>query len=113
MTMSIRQCYQLLGLPEGSSKAAVRSAYQRLAQAFHPDRNPSSGDVFSQISAAYQTLCQHLDGVVDIPESVTTSQQQADANRELRRGRRGTPGDRRFEIVLESSYLGTKLRERI
>ena len=55
MNLTIKQCFQLLGLPEDSSPQEAKDAYQRLAFAYHPDRNPLSGDMFRQITAAYQT----------------------------------------------------------
>jgi len=110
MNMTIRQSYQLLGLQEGSPQSAVREAYQRLALAYHPDRNPGAGDVFSQISAAYQALNEHFARL--IADNPDYTGKELDISRE-RRTRRGKPSDRRFEIVLEASYLGTSIRERI
>ncbi|OUX67120.1 MAG: hypothetical protein CBE36_00635 [Oceanospirillaceae bacterium TMED276] len=110
MNMSTKRCYQLLGLPDGSSRTAAREAYQRLALAYHPDRNPGAGEVFSQISEAYQVLNSYFDSLEqDIPEDISGL---PGIYRE-RRGRRGHPTDRRFEIILEGSYLGTSVRQRI
>lgn len=110
MNVSTKRCYQLLGLPEGSSRTVVREAYQRLALAYHPDRNPSAGEIFGQISEAYQLLNSYFDSLQQ--ETPTGSSGLPGICRE-RRGRRGHPTDRRFEIVLEGSYLGTSVRQRI
>ena len=118
MTLTNKRCYQLLGLPEGSSWVTVREAYQRLALAYHPDRNPAAIDVFQRIRAAYEQLLAELpepEPVIDPTDALSLDTDTArvpDIGRE-RRGRRGSPSDRRFEIILEGSYLGTSVRERI
>jgi DnaJ-class molecular chaperone len=52
------QCYQILGLQEGSSIKEVKAAYRKLALKHHPDKNHSDQDgrKFKLISEAYQTL---------------------------------------------------------
>jgi DnaJ family protein C protein 13 len=35
----------------------VRKAYFRLAQKYHPDKNPTGRDMFEKINAAYEYLC--------------------------------------------------------
>jgi DnaJ family protein C protein 13 len=54
-------CYlpQVLGLPTGTRQddALVRKAYFRLAQKYHPDKNPTGRDMFEKINAAYEYLC--------------------------------------------------------
>ncbi|WP_370250639.1 J domain-containing protein [Thalassolituus sp.] len=113
MNLTAQRCYHLLGLPDGSSRALVREAYQRLALAYHPDRNPAAADMFMQIRAAYERLMILLPET-GYGESATANQFTAlpDISRE-RRNRRGNRTDRRFEIVLEDSYIGTSVRERI
>lgn len=52
------QCYQALGLHEGSSIKDVKSAYRKLALQFHPDKNSSDQESikFKMITEAYQIL---------------------------------------------------------
>jgi DnaJ-class molecular chaperone len=52
------QCYQALGIQEGSSIKEVKSAYRKLALQFHPDKNAVDQDStkFKVITEAYQTL---------------------------------------------------------
>jgi DnaJ family protein C protein 13 len=43
--MSVDDAYEVLGLRRGvqNEEATVRKAYYRLAQQFHPDKNPEGG----------------------------------------------------------------------
>lgn len=113
MDLTVKHCYHLLGLANGSPRHAVREAYQRLALAYHPDRNPTAADMFLQIRAAYERL------MIVLPETGYSelsfqieSTNLPDISRE-RRNRRGKRTDRRFEIILEDSYIGTSVRERV
>jgi DnaJ-class molecular chaperone len=116
MNLTIKQCFQLLGLPEDSSPQEAKDAYQRLAFAYHPDRNPLSGDMFRQMTAAYQTLTTFFNQQEDLnqmPLKMSIEGDRALAESRERRNRRGRPTDRRFEIVFESTYLGTSIKELI
>lgn len=116
MNLTIKQCYQLLGLPEDSSPKEAKEAYQRLAFAYHPDRNPLSGSIFIQMTAAYEKLsdffAQSAQSQAGAVQNITANHKELTESRD-RRYRRGRPTDRRFEIVLESSYLGTSIKEHI
>ena len=51
--------YDVLGVDRGASIDEVKSAFRRLAQRFHPDKNPgndSAQQKFKEINAAYQIL---------------------------------------------------------
>ena len=50
--------YEILGIPKGSSKDAIKDAYRKLAMQYHPDRNKSPGaeEKFKEISEAYAVL---------------------------------------------------------
>ena len=50
--------YKILGLSKSASKAEIKKAYAKLAQEYHPDKNPdpSAQTKFSKITEAYQTL---------------------------------------------------------
>ncbi|KAH9946150.1 uncharacterized protein BXZ73DRAFT_37594 [Epithele typhae] len=63
---SIRDAYEDLGIEEGASLEAVKTAYRQagLALKTHPDKNPGDADAtaqFQKVSAAYNTLVKHLD----------------------------------------------------
>lgn len=106
----------MLGLPEDSSPQEAKDAYQRLAFAYHPDRNPLSGDMFRQMTAAYQTLTNFFnqqENLNQMPLKMSIEDDRALAESRERRNRRGRPTDRRFEIVFESTYLGTSIKELI
>ncbi|WP_372611938.1 molecular chaperone DnaJ [Halomonas sp.] len=57
--MSKRDYYEVLGLERGADQKDIKKAYRRLAQKFHPDRNPdddTSAEKFREISEAYEIL---------------------------------------------------------
>ncbi|XP_034835382.1 dnaJ homolog subfamily C member 13 isoform X1 [Maniola hyperantus] len=57
-SMTAEQAYIALGLEPGAhDEAAVRKAYYRLAQQFHPDKNPEGRDRFEAVNQAYEFLC--------------------------------------------------------
>ncbi|XP_067003788.2 dnaJ homolog subfamily C member 13 [Anabrus simplex] len=57
--MSVDDAYEALGLQRGvpHDEAASRKAYYRLAQQFHPDKNPEGREKFESVSKAYEFLC--------------------------------------------------------
>jgi molecular chaperone DnaJ len=51
--------YQVLGVPRNATQAAVKKAYRKLAQKFHPDASPGNKEAeerFKEISAAYDVV---------------------------------------------------------
>ncbi|NP_001079642.1 DnaJ (Hsp40) homolog, subfamily A, member 4, gene 2 S homeolog [Xenopus laevis] len=48
--------YDLLGVRPSASSEEIRRAFRRLALKYHPDKNPSAGEKFKQISKAYEVL---------------------------------------------------------
>ncbi|KAK2150998.1 hypothetical protein LSH36_380g05005 [Paralvinella palmiformis] len=59
-SMSIEEAYKVLNLPlqqGGHEEAKVRKAYFRLAQKYHPDKNPEGREMFEQVNKAYEFLC--------------------------------------------------------
>lgn len=59
---SIKDCYRLLGVPEGNSEDEVRHSYRTLAKKYHPDSGAITADtnMFMQIDEAYRDLLAHL-----------------------------------------------------
>ncbi|XP_052814797.1 dnaJ homolog subfamily C member 13-like isoform X2 [Mya arenaria] len=59
-TMSLDEAYQTLGLDKGvggHEEGKVRKAYFRLAQKYHPDKNPDGREMFEAVNKAYEFLC--------------------------------------------------------
>ena len=56
MVRAERDFYSILGVPRGSDKKAIKSAYRQLARKFHPDVNKEANaeEKFKDISAAYE-----------------------------------------------------------
>src|SRR3954465_12859834 len=56
---SMRDPYQILGVPRTASEAEIKKAYRKLAKAHHPDRNandPKAKDKFAEANSAYEIL---------------------------------------------------------
>jgi curved DNA-binding protein len=54
----MKDWYQILGVSSTAAPHEIKSAYRKLAQTYHPDRNPdpSASDRFKEINEAYSTL---------------------------------------------------------
>ncbi|XP_053811379.1 dnaJ homolog subfamily C member 13 isoform X1 [Vidua macroura] len=70
-TMSIDDAYEVLNLPRGqgqNDESKIRKAYFRLAQKYHPDKNPEGRDMFEKVNKAYEFLCTKSAKVIDGPD---------------------------------------------
>lgn len=57
--MKLVDCYRQLGLRDGATYEAVKTAYRKLARQYHPDANPGNQeaqDKFVRIAQAYEIL---------------------------------------------------------
>lgn len=56
--MEFKDYYQILGVSSDADGKAIKTAYRKLAQKYHPDMNQDKGaeDKFKEISEAYQVL---------------------------------------------------------
>ena len=60
LAMTIEDAYRTLGFAKNQppgSESEVRKAYYKLAQKYHPDKNPEGRTKFEQVTEAYDFLC--------------------------------------------------------
>lgn len=88
-----------LGLNLDADPTAIKVAFRRLASVYHPDKNPSQRQRFIEVCHAYDQLMS--------PNNFQHAHQVNTQNR--RQGKRGEPGQRRFEILLEKEYKGVHI----
>ncbi|XP_041101155.1 dnaJ homolog subfamily C member 13-like [Polyodon spathula] len=70
-SMSVDDAYEVLNLPKGQGQhdeSKIRKAYFRLAQKYHPDKNPEGRDMFEKVNKAYEFLCTKSAKIVDGPD---------------------------------------------
>uniref|UniRef100_A0A8B9HJM2 J domain-containing protein n=1 Tax=Astyanax mexicanus TaxID=7994 RepID=A0A8B9HJM2_ASTMX len=70
-SMSVDDAYEVLNLPIGQGQheeSKIRKAYFRLAQKYHPDKNPEGRDMFEKVNKAYEFLCTKSARIVDGPD---------------------------------------------
>lgn len=61
---NLKQCYQVLGLPEDATLDEIKSKYRELAKKCHPDINPNNkeaNELFIQLQEAYEVLTKALE----------------------------------------------------
>jgi curved DNA-binding protein CbpA len=52
----VTDLYAILGVAKTASKAAIKSAYRKLAKAFHPDKPNGNAEKFDEATKAYDVL---------------------------------------------------------
>ncbi|XP_068224403.1 dnaJ homolog subfamily C member 13-like [Palaemon carinicauda] len=69
-SMSVEDAFTELGLEQEArhDDAKIRKAYFRLAQKYHPDKNPDGRDKFEKVNKAYEFLCSRSAHSVDGPD---------------------------------------------
>lgn len=69
-SITVEDAYQELGLEQDirHDDAKIRKAYFKLAQKYHPDKNPDGRDIFERVNKAYEFLCSRSAHQVDGPD---------------------------------------------
>ncbi|XP_033101582.1 dnaJ homolog subfamily C member 13-like isoform X2 [Anneissia japonica] len=70
-SMSREEAFETLKIPkakQGNDEGFIRKAYFRLAQKYHPDKNPEGRDMFEKVNKAYEYLCTKSSKNVDGPD---------------------------------------------
>ncbi|KAG5676781.1 hypothetical protein PVAND_006590 [Polypedilum vanderplanki] len=69
--MTVKQAYENLGIDLEKNpqpdEALIRKSYYRLAQQYHPDKNPKGKDIFMRVNQAYEFLCSRTSWTTDGP----------------------------------------------
>lgn len=52
----MKNAYDILGIPSGSSQEAIKKAFHSLAHKHHPDKVGGSAERFKEVSAAYAQI---------------------------------------------------------
>ncbi len=59
MAQTVKDYYEILGVPENATEEEIKKAYRKLAREWHPDRNPDKPNAeerFKEIQEAYSVL---------------------------------------------------------
>lgn len=58
MPVEYKDYYKILGVSKGADPKAIKQAYRRLAQKYHPDKNPGkdAAERFREVNEAYEVL---------------------------------------------------------
>ena len=59
MAQTLKDYYEILGVPETATEEEIKKAYRKLAREWHPDRNPNKAEAeerFKEIQEAYSVL---------------------------------------------------------
>lgn len=71
-TLTVDEAYDVLKVKRDPSglvdEAKVRKAYFKMAQRYHPDKNPEGRDIFEKVNKAYEFLCSKSSKQVQGPD---------------------------------------------
>ncbi len=71
--MTAKDAMAVLGInvPAGTEpeESKIRKAYFRMAQQYHPDKNPKGRDMFEKVNSAYEFLCSRASKAADQPDA--------------------------------------------
>lgn len=69
-SMTARDALNLLGLTnvQDPEEGKIRKAYFKMAQQYHPDKNPKGREMFEKVNSAYEFLCSRSAKKTDAPD---------------------------------------------
>ena len=71
-SMTATDALKILGLGAQNLEAAegvIRKAYFKMAQQYHPDKNPNGREMFEKVNSAYEFLCSRSAKNTDQPDA--------------------------------------------
>ena len=70
--MTAKDALTVLGLAnvtEEPEEGKIRKAYFKMAQQYHPDKNPKGREMFEKVNSAYEFLCSRSNKKTDAPDA--------------------------------------------
>lgn len=71
--MTVKQAYEVLGIDlektSNPDESLIRKSYYKLAQIYHPDKNPKGREIFVRVNQAYEFICSRTKWSCDGPSA--------------------------------------------
>lgn len=71
--MTVKEAYEVLGIDleriSAPDESLIRKSYYKLAQIYHPDKNPKGREIFVRVNQAYEFICSRTKWSCDGPSA--------------------------------------------